>query len=230
MSSAPRLPATDDLTARARIRDAAIRTFAEAGMTASLRSIAAEAGVSAALILHHFGSRDGLRQACDQHVHTEVVRAKGAVLGRQGAGAALLAELAGVEGYAALVGYALRVVQAGDAWAAEFVEGMVQDTLEYFGDGEASGTVRPSRWPEPRARMLVHFSLGSLLLNIPTPDGRLDLATLPGVLRAYTERFAGPALELYTEPLLTDSSLFDTFLSTTASTTGDPQHTPEETP
>src|SRR5215470_4575359 len=58
----------DDLTARARIRDAAIRLFGERGIEgASIRDIAAEAGVSSGLVRHHFGSKEELREACDQY-------------------------------------------------------------------------------------------------------------------------------------------------------------------
>jgi AcrR family transcriptional regulator len=62
-------PATEDLTARARIRDAAIRLFADRGMDATtVRDIAQAAGVSPGLLRHHFGSKEGLREACDQYV------------------------------------------------------------------------------------------------------------------------------------------------------------------
>lgn len=57
-----------DLTARARIRDAALRLFAERGFDAvSLREVARSADVSAALVVHHFGSLAGLRAAVDRH-------------------------------------------------------------------------------------------------------------------------------------------------------------------
>src|SRR5215218_9209360 len=60
---------TSDLTARARIRLAALRLFASQGFEAtSTRAIAAEAGVSHALVRHHFGSKEGLRQAIDEDV------------------------------------------------------------------------------------------------------------------------------------------------------------------
>ena len=58
----------DDLTARARIRDAALRLFSERGIEgASIRDIAAAAGVSSGLIRHHFGSKEALREACDRY-------------------------------------------------------------------------------------------------------------------------------------------------------------------
>ena len=50
------------------ITDAAVKCFASDGFGASLRTVAAEAGVSAALIVHHFGSKQGLVEACDARV------------------------------------------------------------------------------------------------------------------------------------------------------------------
>jgi len=68
---------TEDFTARARIRDAAIRLFTERGMEkTSILDIAKEAGVSGGLIRHHFGSKDGLREACDTHVFDELLKFK----------------------------------------------------------------------------------------------------------------------------------------------------------
>lgn len=61
-------PEPSDLTGRARIRNTALRQFAERGFAATtIRDVAAAAGVSAALVRHHFGSKDGLREACDTH-------------------------------------------------------------------------------------------------------------------------------------------------------------------
>jgi AcrR family transcriptional regulator len=58
-----------DLTTRARIRDAALARFPIDGFGATtIRAIAADAGVSPALVVHHFGSKDGLREACDHYV------------------------------------------------------------------------------------------------------------------------------------------------------------------
>lgn len=66
---------TDDLTARARIRDAAIRLFTERGIEgASIRDIATEAGVSSGLVRHHFGSKQALREACDQYAKERMLQ------------------------------------------------------------------------------------------------------------------------------------------------------------
>jgi AcrR family transcriptional regulator len=63
-----------DLTARARIRDAAIDLFADRGIEgATIRDIAQKAGVSSGLLRHHFGSKEGLRDACDEYVLSELI-------------------------------------------------------------------------------------------------------------------------------------------------------------
>lgn len=66
----------EDLTARARIVDAALAQFASSGPSgATMRSIAESAGVSIGLVQHHFGTKDNLRKACDERV-LELVRTK----------------------------------------------------------------------------------------------------------------------------------------------------------
>jgi TetR/AcrR family transcriptional regulator, regulator of cefoperazone and chloramphenicol sensitivity len=64
----PRDAAFEDLTARARIRNAALRYFTDYGFDrATIRDIARAAGVSPGLVRHHFGSKDELRKACDAY-------------------------------------------------------------------------------------------------------------------------------------------------------------------
>lgn len=57
-----------DLTGRARIRNAALAAFAEEGERASIRGIAIRAGCSPALVQHHFGTKQGLLESCDDYV------------------------------------------------------------------------------------------------------------------------------------------------------------------
>jgi AcrR family transcriptional regulator len=99
-SSEPSLPVwggggtSSDLTARARIGNAALVRFAEHGFTGtSLRAVAESAGVSVGLVQHHFGTKAALRAACDAYVaayvETQVARA---VDGREMADGDFLAE------------------------------------------------------------------------------------------------------------------------------------------
>jgi AcrR family transcriptional regulator len=63
-----RLP-PDDRTSRAIIRDTALRLFANQGAEGvTVRQIAAAARVSPALVIRHFGSKEGLREEVDAHV------------------------------------------------------------------------------------------------------------------------------------------------------------------
>lgn len=85
-----------DLTARARIRDAALEQFAERGFAgATMRGVGDAAGVSLGLVQHHFGSKGGLRAACDEFV-IEVFRHRLLVLNDKGqlANPNVLADLA----------------------------------------------------------------------------------------------------------------------------------------
>lgn len=81
----------EDLTARARIRDAALRLFADHGVEGTtIRDIATDAGVSVGLVRHHFGSKDDLRTACDAYALDQMMRIKERVVlgeGDDGTGA-----------------------------------------------------------------------------------------------------------------------------------------------
>lgn len=68
-------PEPEDLTARARIRHAALLQFGEHGFDrATIRGIADAAGVSSGLVRHHFGSKEALRDACDEYLIRVVTR------------------------------------------------------------------------------------------------------------------------------------------------------------
>ncbi|OBF94388.1 TetR family transcriptional regulator [Mycobacterium sp. 852002-51163_SCH5372311] len=59
----------EDLTAKARIRNAALDLYGQYGQDRiSLRDIASEAGVTLGLVQHHFKTKAGLREAVDQLV------------------------------------------------------------------------------------------------------------------------------------------------------------------
>lgn len=59
----------DDLTAKARIRNAALDLYAEQGEDrVSMRAVATAAGVTVGLVQHHFKTKSGLRNAVEQLV------------------------------------------------------------------------------------------------------------------------------------------------------------------
>jgi AcrR family transcriptional regulator len=197
-----------DLTTTARIRDAAIDRYGRDGFTAALRTIAADAGVSGALILHHFGSKSGLRTACDNHVLAQLQETKIESMSETG-GASLLHRLAETDHYAPMLLYIVRSLQCGGAVAEAFLQRIVDDTVDNMRIGVELGRITPSHDPPARAALLARMSLGALLLEATTSDD-LVRTDFPRFLREYTERWSAPTLELYTHGVLTDSTLLDT--------------------
>src|SRR6202451_1714214 len=93
-----------DMTTTARIRDAAIEQWGQHGFNVGLRAIAEAAGVSAALVIHHFGSKDGLRKACDDYVAEEIRSSKSEAMNSSDP-ATWFAAMAEIEEYAPLMAY-----------------------------------------------------------------------------------------------------------------------------
>lgn len=199
-----------DLTARARIRDAAITCFGRRGFGVTVRAIAEQAGVSPGLVIHHFGSKDKLRRACDEHVTTVVNEVKRETVTSHD-GQTFLHQLTTMEQYAPLLAYVVRSMQAGGPLAAALFERMVADIEVYLAAGEAEGTIRPSRDPARRARYLATNSLGSLLmfLTLGSFEEEVDFGL---VARQWSQEYMLPTLELYTEGLLTERTMLDAYL------------------
>jgi AcrR family transcriptional regulator len=194
-----------------RIRAAAIVRFGRDGFTAGLRAIAAEAGVTAGLVVHYFGSKDGLRKACDEHV-LAVVRSQKEAATTSGSAAVLIAQLAEVEQFAAMALYLLRSLQAGGELAAALVEQLVCDAQEYLAAGVEAGVVLPSRDPDGRARLLAYQALGGMLVWVATRRPEYEPTTFAASLRGYVEQVTVPALELFTQGLFVDRSMLDDYL------------------
>lgn len=190
---------------------AALARFAVEGLRAPLRRVAEDAGVSAGLIIHHFGTRDALLAACDAHALEIARREKTKVV--TGDSAALLTQLAQVEEYAPVVGYVLRRLQAGGPLAQQLVGDFVDDAAAYLAAGEEVGTISPSRDPRARAQVLTEMALGALVLQLPGDADPLELEDLPRWMRDYTAKILLPVLELYTQPLLTDATLLEAVLA-----------------
>ncbi|MGC4938547.1 TetR family transcriptional regulator [Kribbella sp. DT2] len=183
-----------------RIRDAAVLRFGRDGFPASLRTIAADAGVTAGLVVHHFGSKDGLRRACDEHV-LGVIRSEKLRAATASSAAGMLAQLAEVEQYGPFALYAVRSLQAGGELATTFIEQMVRDAEQYLTAGVEAGTIRPSRNPAGRAKYLTYQNVGSLMLWISLRPETVSVDDIRSALREISDQITLPALELFTEGL-----------------------------
>jgi AcrR family transcriptional regulator len=199
MSSVP----DADLTAKARIRSAAISAFVRDGFQkANVRAIAAAAGVSVGLVFHHFGSKDGLRTVCDEHV-LEVMTSRARSAGTPD----LLGEyLSDPDEYRLLVQYMARAIHDDAPAAGTFVERVVAESEAIFRAGAADGTMHPSS--DPRALGVLSVLISLAVLTMPRPLARAlgheDFG--PEVLR----RMTVPTLELFTRGLYTDDTLLKT--------------------
>lgn len=101
----------EEPTPRDRLRDAAIECFARRGLGATVRQIAADAGVTAGLVTHHFGSRHALRDACDDEVLRRIRELKTDGIHRSPD--EQLAMIAELDEHGVTLAYLLRVVRAG---------------------------------------------------------------------------------------------------------------------
>ncbi|MFN3601273.1 MAG: TetR family transcriptional regulator [Dietzia sp.] len=190
-----------DRSAADRILDAAISGFGEHGVKGtSLKTIAAEAGVSQALILHHFGSKDRLHQACDEHVVRLVRQGKESAMG-QGPQLDPLLALRQIEDSRPLLRYLARTLSEGGDHIAHLIDEMVADAEVYTGAAVEAGLIKPSAHPRERNVVLVLWSLGSLVLhehmNRLLGVDFLDTEAPPENLAPYML----PVVELFTQGL-----------------------------
>ncbi|OSC36400.1 TetR/AcrR family transcriptional regulator [Mycobacterium decipiens] len=198
-----------DLTAAARIRDAAIEQFGQHGFNVGLRTIAEAAGVSAALVIHHFGSKHGLRRACDDYLAEEIRSSKSEAL-KSNDPATWFAQMAEIESYAPLMAYLVRSMQSGGELAKMLWQKMIDNADEYLEEGVRAGTIKPSRDPHARARYLAITGGGGFLLYLQMHETPTDLRA---VLRDYSREMMLPSLEVYTEGLLADRTMYEAFLA-----------------
>jgi AcrR family transcriptional regulator len=195
---------SEDLTAQARIRNAAIAEFAAEGFAkANVRDIAAKAGVSPALIIHHFGSKAGLRAVCDEYV-------LGSLLKRARDEAKPSSVQRGIRDYLAnpsefheQVQYMTRAVDEDSPAADRFVNALVVESEQLLSAGIADGSVRPTT--DLRAMSVLTMLISLSILTMPPAIARIlgYEALSPDVMR----RLAMPSLELYTHGIYTDDSM-----------------------
>jgi AcrR family transcriptional regulator len=186
-----------DLTARARIRNAALELFGAEGVgRVSLRAVATRAGVSHALVLHHFGSKEGLRKECDAYVISLVRGGPGIDALDDAAGlGALLEAGAGVRRYLA------RAFLDGTPEAAALFDEIVETTGRWLEQGVQEGWAQPSEDPRARAAIYVTWLLAPLAFGehlsrvLGVPDLHDTDATL---------QYSRAALEIFTHGVFAD--------------------------
>jgi len=201
-SATPTPPVEDARSTPARIRDAAILVFAEAGFrAATVRAIAERAGVSPALVIHHYGSKGGLREACDAFV-TGFVRERKIEAMQAGPGLDPLALLRDDDDSLPLLGYLGRSLQDGSPAVAALVDEMVADAEAILAAGVESGTVRPLDHPRGVAAVLTLWSLGALVLHEHVHRILGADLTGPWSTAALSAGYTLPAAEILTRGLV----------------------------
>lgn len=205
MSSATATAGIDDRTTRARIRDAAISCFAEYGVAeTTARKVATAAGVSPGSVIHHFGSMEGLRSACDEYVAAAIREYKQEALSG-GPTLDVLSSLRNTE-VGPLMGYLAQVLVDDSEAVAKLVDDLAADAEGYLRQGVEAGMLQSTADPRGRAVVLTIWNLGALVLHdhLQRMLG-VDL-TDPEILADPSfAAYAGPVYEIYGEGVLTDA-------------------------
>lgn len=202
-----------------RILHAALDLFGRQGVRgSSLKAIADAAAVSPALIVHHFGSKDGLRVACDEHV-AEVVRTTKAETMAQGPGLDPLAALAAYDQHRPVIRYLAGTLTDGSPHVSELLDEMVEDAVGYTAEAERSGLLKPSADPRSRAVVLVLWSMGMLVLHEHL-ERLLGVDLIDGDEPPYA--YLTAVMDIYADGVLADGVYDQLSEHLTPPATGDP--------
>ncbi|MEO3872085.1 TetR family transcriptional regulator [Nonomuraea sp. B12E4] len=187
------VPDPEDLTARARIRDAALWHFGEYGFErATIRGIAETAGVSLGLVRHHFGSKQALREACDAHLikvirrmHEQVASAPHGVPN----------PVAVMGPYQRYLGRALT-----EGWAAPLFDDMVGIGERWLAEADKSRPEPPTVDARARSTLIAAMALSVAVLephvsrglgvDVRSPEGEATL--LRAILDIYSHPLMSP--------------------------------------
>ena len=147
-----------------------MRLFAERGAAAvTIREIAAAAGVSPSLVMHHYGSKDGLKEAVDRRA-TALVEAFFSEVADSAHGAVAAPSLAAaladrLEQEPVLPGYLRRLLVDGGPPADSLFRALFAATVSGLEALEAAGLVRPAIEDRVRAAFLLVNDLALVLLR-----------------------------------------------------------------
>jgi AcrR family transcriptional regulator len=186
----------DDRTARARIRDEALRLFGERGPDAvTLRDIAAAAGVSPALVVRHYGGKDGLRKAVDEYVTSLFEGLLSQATQSPGGGldpSALPGLLDGIATHlpagSAIPAYLGRLLTTGGTVGSALFRRLYDVSKDALAAMTSSGMATAGTDPEVRAAVLLVNDLGVLILRHHIADVLgIDPLSGPGMKRWATD-------------------------------------------
>ncbi|GAA4906037.1 TetR/AcrR family transcriptional regulator [Stackebrandtia albiflava] len=186
----------DDRSTPARIRDAALTLFAQNGPDkVTVQRIAEAAGVSPGLVIHHFGSKDGLRHRVDEYVggvFDELFASVESAPPTDDLGGSFAdAILAGLPPGSPVPAYLRRLWLSGDEGGRRLFRRWFEAGAAWMTRLEAAGVVRPSADPPVRAAVLMVNDLAALLFREHLTDVLgIDLATHDGMRRWATEAVA----------------------------------------
>ncbi len=212
----------DDLTTRARIRDAAIALIGTRGYErASLRAIAQRAAVSPALIVHHFGDKDGLRAACDAHVTAMFTNEGGDAEDTTFTIESLHAALGDPDAYGPALDYLAQMLSDDSETADRLFDRILNGTRAMTRTQEAAGVIRPQADPDGTALVLTLFGLAPLVLRRQFARALGEERLTPAV----AARITLPTLELFTHGLYGDDSLLRSTEDILRQGAGDPMPT-----
>ena len=177
-----------------RILHAGLERFPKDGFEATtVRALAADADVSPGLVIHYFGSKRGLRQACDRYVIGQIRDLKSeAISSDRLDDPAMMA--GGFQVAGPLMRYLGWSLSTGSDEAAAIFDEMVEEAARLTEMAIESGALAPSPDPKARAAVLLSMQMGSLLMHehMSRVLG-VDILSLEGVMRA-----SRASLEIFT--------------------------------
>jgi AcrR family transcriptional regulator len=158
-----------DLSARTKIREAALSLFGAEGFGVSVRTIADAAGCSPGLVIHHFGNKEGLREAVDQSVMETLLQRFGGIpkeLPADELSRSMGNAFADVIGASPVVRqYIRRSLLEGTPASKTIFDELLALTNESLGQLQRAGGLRESSDPQWRPYQLLFVILGTLLLE-----------------------------------------------------------------
>jgi AcrR family transcriptional regulator len=152
----------EDVSTRDQVLRAAIQQFAEHGFRgASIRGIATAAGVSPGLVQHHFGTKEGLRQACDEWVMYLLKDTQFQMLQR-GAPPVDDSMVDRLKELQPVIDYMIMSLSSGSDIAA----GWFRSVTEYTHDALTSGRIGPALDPETEDTWAIAAAQTAMALGI----------------------------------------------------------------